>query len=555
MPILHVRNLNKHFDEFAALSNVSFTLERGEVLAIIGASGSGKTTLLRCLNFLETPDGGSIAVNGQVLFDAAAAARGERQSDAQIRRNRLHFGLVFQQFNLFPQYTALRNVTIGPELLAKDATRRGGQSDKSGKETLREIEAEAVSLLESVGLGDRLSHYPHQLSGGQQQRVAIARALALKPDILCFDEPTSALDPELTGEVLKVIKALAERDTTMVIVTHEMAFAAEVADRVIFMDGGKILADGAPRDILENPDSPRIQAFLRKIRSEGEADGGGIPARLDRVVVADPAGNITALVFDDLRHLDAAARAELNDAIIAAALRDVPGAPAVEQCGFVTGGAGSAGAAGGVDGAGSAGATGGALEMFGGEFCGNATRSVRHLLGAKNPVTVDMPLPAGGVRVREADGGGSWLVPFDGITHLVVTDAGQLANGSVRDTMLAILAENKYGFRDLPAVGVSYFDEGTGRAAFSLRVRDMDTIFSENSCGSGTAAIAAALAHRDGEDKALRVIQPSGDALDAAAIYDRGASGGGAGDAGTGRVTGVTTTGTVRILYDGPLTL
>ncbi|MDR1816173.1 MAG: hypothetical protein LBR00_05855, partial [Clostridiales Family XIII bacterium] len=278
---------------------------------------------------------------------------------------------------------------------------------------------------------------------------------------------------------------------------------------------------------------------------EGETEGGGIPARLERVVVADPAGNITALVFDDLRHLDAAARAELNDAIIAAALRDVPGAPAVEQCGFVT--ADAAGGAGG--------AAGGALEMFGGEFCGNATRSVRHLLGAENPVTVDMPLPAGGVRVREADGGAGWLVPFDGITHLVVTDAGQLANGSVRDTMLSILADNKYGFRDLPAVGVSYFDEGTGRAAFSLRVRDMDTIFSENSCGSGTAAIAAALAHRDGEGKRLRVIQPSGDALGAAAIYDRGASGGGAGDAGTGRVKGVTTTGTVRILYDGPLTL
>jgi polar amino acid transport system ATP-binding protein len=520
MTILSVHGLNKYFDGFAAVKDVSFTLERGEVLAIIGASGSGKTTLLRCLNFLETPDAGVITVDGQTLFDAADAWRGVRQSEAQIRRNRLHFGLVFQQFNLFPQYTALRNVTIGPELLARE-----NPFYKYNKHAmLAGITAEAKALLASVGLANRMNHYPTQLSGGQQQRVAIARALALKPDILCFDEPTSALDPELTGEVLKVIKSLAAQHTTMIIVTHEMGFASEVADRVIFMDEGTVLADGAPKDILEHPDNPRIQAFLRKISQEEDEEEGAASSgvrRLEHVAITDPAGNITALVFDDLRHLGKEARAALQGEIIAAALEAVPGAPAVEQCGFVT--------------------PDGKLEMFGGEFCGNATRSLLHLFGAGNPVSVEMPLPPGGVDVTETERG--WLVPFDGITHLVVTDKEKLVGGSVRDTMAGILQDGEYGFAALPAAGVTYFDEGSGAAAFSLWVRDMGTMYAERSCGSGSAAVAAAVAKRGGRDAALTVLQPSGDTLKAAAAYDPA----------SGNITKVFTEGSVRILYEGSL--
>jgi polar amino acid transport system ATP-binding protein len=260
MPILEVRNIDKKFDDFEALKEVSFSLERGEVLSIIGASGSGKTTLLRCLNFLETPDRGQIIVNGETIFDADS---GTGLSDSQKRKNRLHFGLVFQSFNLFPQYTALRNVTLAPELLAKE--RPDYRTDKA--KILAEIGENARAVIDSVGLSDRMNHYPHQLSGGQQQRVAIARALALNPDILCFDEPTSALDPELTGEVLKVIKSLAARQTTMIIVTHEMAFASEISSRVVFMDDGAVLAQGSPEEILKDSDNPRIQTFLRKIDS------------------------------------------------------------------------------------------------------------------------------------------------------------------------------------------------------------------------------------------------------------------------------------------------
>ena len=257
MPILEVHNIEKHFGKTRVLEDISFSLEQGQALAIIGSSGSGKTTLLRCLNFLERPDGGTISVNGDVIFDASDPST---QKEAEVRRKRLHFGLVFQSFNLFPQYTALRNVTLAKELLAQE------QPDFKSrkKEILDQIEKEGQQLLEKMGLADRAGHYPSQLSGGQQQRVAIARALALHPDILCFDEPTSALDPELTGEVLRVIKGLAENHTTMVIVTHEMAFARDVADHVIFMDGGVIVEQGPPSQVIENPQEERTRHFLER---------------------------------------------------------------------------------------------------------------------------------------------------------------------------------------------------------------------------------------------------------------------------------------------------
>ena len=248
MAILEVAQLEKSFGGTKVLRDISFSLEEGQALSIIGSSGSGKTTLLRCLNFLETPDSGRIAVRGRNLLDGSL-------SPQERRRNRLHFGLVFQDFNLFPQYTALENVTLARRLLAK--------SERTG-EAPEAIRREGEALLEQMGLGDRMGHYPHQLSGGQKQRVAIARALALKPDILCFDEPTSALDPELTGEVLKVIKELAETKTTMVIVTHEMAFARDVADQVIFMDGGVIVEQGEPRMVMDHPKEERTRQFLAR---------------------------------------------------------------------------------------------------------------------------------------------------------------------------------------------------------------------------------------------------------------------------------------------------
>ncbi|MBE5996675.1 MAG: amino acid ABC transporter ATP-binding protein [Lachnospiraceae bacterium] len=254
MSILEVRNIRKTFGSSEVLKGIDFTLEKGEVLALIGSSGSGKTTLLRCLNYLERPTQGQILVNNKVIFDAQNPVRSERE----IRRNRLHFGLVFQQFNLFPQYTALKNVTLAKELLEKENP--AFNADK--KAGLEKIKAEGEAVLASVGLSDKLNYYPHQLSGGQQQRVAIARALMLNPDILCFDEPTSALDPELTGEVLKVIQALAERDTTMVIVTHEMKFAHDVADQVLFMDNGVIVERGTPEEVFDHSKEERTRQFL-----------------------------------------------------------------------------------------------------------------------------------------------------------------------------------------------------------------------------------------------------------------------------------------------------
>ncbi len=257
MPVLEVHNIEKHFGATRVLEDITFSLEEGQALAIIGSSGSGKTTLLRCLNFLERPDQGRICVQGETLFDAADPAT---QREDEVRRKRLHFGLVFQSFNLFPQYTALENVTLARQLLAKEDPQFKGNK----KRILEEIDAQGRALLEQMGLADRAGHYPHQLSGGQQQRVAIARALALSPDILCFDEPTSALDPELTGEVLKVIRTLAQRRTTMVIVTHEMAFARDVADQVIFMDGGVIVEQGDARQVIEHPQEERTRQFLSR---------------------------------------------------------------------------------------------------------------------------------------------------------------------------------------------------------------------------------------------------------------------------------------------------
>ena len=256
MPILEVHHIEKHFGATRVLEDISFDLEQGQALAIIGSSGSGKTTLLRCLNFLETPDKGTISVRDEVLFDAADPAT---QREGEIRRKRLHFGLVFQNFNLFPQYTALQNVTLARELMAK--------GEKTG-EDLAAIRAEGEHLLTQMGLQDRMGNYPHQLSGGQQQRVAIARALAMKPDILCFDEPTSALDPELTGEVLRVIRGLADQHTTMIIVTHEMSFARDVADQVIFMDGGVVVEEGTPEAVFGNPQQERTRQFLEKYRGD-----------------------------------------------------------------------------------------------------------------------------------------------------------------------------------------------------------------------------------------------------------------------------------------------
>ena len=240
MPVLQVNNLKKGFGGTDVLKGVSFSLEKGQVLALIGSSGSGKTTLLRCLNFLETPDGGEIWVDGKPLL----ASRDEEA----IRQNRLHFGLVFQNFNLFPQYTVLENVTLAPTLLKKDSPAA--------------IRDKALKLLDQVGLSQKVDAYPHQLSGGQQQRVAIARALALNPQVLCFDEPTSALDPELTGEVLRVIRGLKNHDNTMIVVTHEMEFAKSVADVVIYMADGVIEEMGTPEQVFDHPQSEKTRAFL-----------------------------------------------------------------------------------------------------------------------------------------------------------------------------------------------------------------------------------------------------------------------------------------------------
>jgi len=262
MAILEVQNIRKHFGTAEVLKDISFSLEEGEVLAIIGASGSGKTTLLRCLNFLEKPDTGKIIVRNETLLDCEDH---NRYDSSILRQKRLHFGLVFQSFNLFPQYTAFKNVVLARELAAKKLP----DYKKNKGKIISEIHNEGMQLLEKIGLSEKRDFYPHQLSGGQQQRVAIARALALKPDILCFDEPTSALDPELTGEVLKVIRNLADQNKTMIIVTHEMEFARDVAETILFMDEGVVIEYGKPSDVLDNPSSDRMKKFLERYSQTG----------------------------------------------------------------------------------------------------------------------------------------------------------------------------------------------------------------------------------------------------------------------------------------------
>ena len=243
MSVLKIKDLHKSFGSTEVLKGIDISLEEGEVLAIIGSSGGGKTTLLRCINFLEIADKGVMEVSGKTVFDGSKPL-----SEAEIRSNRLHFGLVFQQFNLFPQYTVKENIKLAPKLLNKYPE--------------SELDSKADMLMEQVGLSSKAENYPCELSGGQQQRVAIARALAMEPDILCFDEPTSALDPELTGEVLRVIKGLKDKNITMVVVTHEMGFAKEVADKVAFIDSGKIVECGAPNEVFDNPKSDRLKSFL-----------------------------------------------------------------------------------------------------------------------------------------------------------------------------------------------------------------------------------------------------------------------------------------------------
>ena len=263
MAFLEVKNLYKNFGETQVLKGASFEMNKGEVLSIIGSSGNGKTTLLRCLNFLETPDGGTITVDGKVVFPFPNK-KGEGKN--------LTFGMVFQNFNLFPQYTALRNVTLAMDL--RDETELKAKKVKylERKRLLKELRAKnqetAFQLLKRVGLADKKNNYPCELSGGQQQRVAIARALAMSPDVLCFDEPTSALDPELTGEVLKVIRGLVDEDRTIIIVTHEMDFAKNISDKVIFMADGKIEEMGTPEEVFNSPKSPKTQLFLQKLSEE-----------------------------------------------------------------------------------------------------------------------------------------------------------------------------------------------------------------------------------------------------------------------------------------------
>ena len=264
MSLLNVENIRKSYGKTEVLKDISFSLKKGEVLAIIGSSGSGKTTLLRCLNFLETPGNGKISVNDKVLFDSNDSSA---KSDSEIRKRRLHFGLVFQSFNLFPQYTVIENIMLAPKLAAKEQIKQTGEymGAKSYKEAHEIIKSNAKSLLERVGLSEKSESYPCNLSGGQQQRVAIARALCMKPKALLFDEPTSALDPEMVNEVLDVMKQLANEGMTMAVVTHEMGFAREVATKVVFMADGHVQEQGSPEEIFINPKNERLKSFLKVI--------------------------------------------------------------------------------------------------------------------------------------------------------------------------------------------------------------------------------------------------------------------------------------------------
>ncbi len=256
MSILSVNDIYKSFGQTEVLKGVSFSMEEGQTVSIIGSSGSGKTTLLRCIGFLETADSGKITVNNETIFEAT-------EKEMVVRKElQSNFGFVFQSFNLFPQYNAIENVTLAPKMLAK----KRPDYKKNKKAILAEIEKNAEELLIRAGLEGKFYNYPCELSGGQQQRVAIVRALALNPKIMLFDEPTSALDPEITNEVLKVIKSLAEEKMTMIIVTHEMAFAKNVSDRVIFMDDGVIVEEGDPKEVMNNPKSERLKEFLSTVK-------------------------------------------------------------------------------------------------------------------------------------------------------------------------------------------------------------------------------------------------------------------------------------------------
>lgn len=261
MNILEIRNLYKSFGKTNVLKGVNFSMEEGEVVSVIGASGSGKTTLLRCINFLERADSGQILLDGKVLFDGAST---RKLSAKEQREKQLNFGLVFQEFNLFPQYNVIDNVMLAPRLLARDRP----DFKENRRNIYAEIEQTARTLLERVGLSEKLENYPCELSGGQKQRVSIARALALKPRVLFFDEPTSALDPELTGEILKVIRKLAAEHITMVIVTHEIDFASNVSDKVIFMADGVVVEEGTPEAVIEHPQNPRTRSFLQKLHEK-----------------------------------------------------------------------------------------------------------------------------------------------------------------------------------------------------------------------------------------------------------------------------------------------
>lgn len=274
MAYLEIKNFNKKFGETEVLKGINLSVEKGQVVSIIGSSGSGKTTLLRCINFLEKPDDGIMILNGETLLDSSNKAK---ESYSDLREKRLNFGLVFQSFNLFPQYTVLKNVTLAQNLLLKEKFKEFKKTEKNKaaraeylKKEKQKIEEEAKSLLEKTGLLEKKNSYPCELSGGQCQRVAIARALALKPRILCFDEPTSALDPELTGEVLKVIKALKTEDKTMIIVTHEMGFAKNVSDKVIFMSDGVICEEGEPEKLFSAPKTEKLKLFLKNVNDKEE---------------------------------------------------------------------------------------------------------------------------------------------------------------------------------------------------------------------------------------------------------------------------------------------
>ena len=259
MALLEVKNIKKCFGKTEVLKDISFSQDEGTVISIIGSSGSGKTTLLRCITGLETADFGTISVGNRVIFDSE---RTDKLSREEKRENQLCTGLVFQSFNLFPQYTVLKNVVLAKELIVKSELKKNKIHGEEKKTALSKLEEEAKEIIASVGLSDKLGSYPCELSGGQQQRVAIARALMLSPQILCFDEPTSALDPEITGEVLKVIGSLAKQGRTMIIVTHEMGFAKEISDQIIFMDNGVINEQGTPSEIFDNPKSDRLKSFL-----------------------------------------------------------------------------------------------------------------------------------------------------------------------------------------------------------------------------------------------------------------------------------------------------